>query len=75
MIRDLHAQVKDNIERKVGQYQRFANKDRKEVTFKEGDCVWLHLRKERFPTQRKSKLHLREASNSTSLSLFFISLC
>ena len=26
------------------------NKGRKEVLFKEGDWVWLHLRKERFPT-------------------------
>jgi len=32
------------------------NKGRKEVLFKEGDWVWLHLGKERFATQRKSKL-------------------
>ncbi|BAT74742.1 hypothetical protein VIGAN_01248800, partial [Vigna angularis var. angularis] len=24
--------------------------------FEKGDLVWLHLRKERFPSQRKSKL-------------------
>ena len=36
--------------------QEDGNKGRKEVMFQEGDWVWLHLRKERFPTQRKSKL-------------------
>ena len=29
------------------------------MVFEPGDWVWLHLRKERFPTQRKSKLHPR----------------
>ena len=37
-------------------YQELGNKGRKELFFKEGDWVWLHLGKERFPTQRKSKL-------------------
>ena len=32
------------------------NKRRKEVIFEPGDWVWLHLRKERFPEKRKSKL-------------------
>nr|KYP31568.1 Transposon Ty3-I Gag-Pol polyprotein [Cajanus cajan] len=32
---------------------------RKEVVFKEGDWVWLHLRKDRFPSKRKSKLSPR----------------
>ena len=35
------------------------NKGRKQFVFKPGDWVWLHLHKERFPIQRKSKLHLR----------------
>ena len=29
------------------------------MIFEPGDLVWLHLLKERFPTQRKSKLHPR----------------
>ena len=37
-------------------YQELGSKGRKEVLLKEGDWVWLHLRKERFLTQRKSKL-------------------
>jgi hypothetical protein len=32
------------------------NKHRKKVLFESGDLVWIHLRKERFPDQRKSKL-------------------
>ena len=30
------------------------------MIFEPGDLVWLHLCKERFPTQRKSKLYPRE---------------
>ena len=33
-----------------------ANKHKKEVHFQPGDLVWIHLRKERFPSKRKSKL-------------------
>jgi hypothetical protein len=32
------------------------NKHRKKVLFEPGDVVWIHLRKECFPDQRKSKL-------------------
>ncbi|RDY14418.1 hypothetical protein CR513_00523, partial [Mucuna pruriens] len=35
------------------------NKGKFQKVFKEGDLVWVHLRKERFPTLRKSKLLLR----------------
>ena len=34
-------------------------KGRKQLIFRPEDWAWLHLHKERFPTQRKSKLHLR----------------
>jgi len=55
-IQDLHSQVKETIERRVKKQQEDGNKGRKEVIFQEGDWVWLHLRNERFPTERKSKL-------------------
>jgi hypothetical protein len=32
------------------------DKGRKQLDFAHGDLVWLHLRKERFPDLRKSKL-------------------
>jgi hypothetical protein len=37
-------------------YEKRANKGRKKVLFEQGDLVWVHLRKDRFPDQRKSKL-------------------
>lgn len=40
-------------------YAKQANKGRKKVVFEPGDWVWVHMRKERFPSQRKSKLHPR----------------
>jgi len=55
-IQDLHLQVKETIERRVKKQQEDGNKGRKEVLFQERDWVWLHLRKDRFPTQRKSNL-------------------
>ncbi|XP_013624301.1 PREDICTED: uncharacterized protein LOC106330374 [Brassica oleracea var. oleracea] len=55
-IKKLHEQVRSNIKAKTEGYKRYANKKRNEVIFKEGDLVWVHLRKERFPEERKSKL-------------------
>ena len=37
-------------------YQAHANKHRKKMVFQPGDLVWIHLRKERFPAKRKTKL-------------------
>jgi hypothetical protein len=37
-------------------YKLAGDKGRKELKFEPGDLVWLHLRKERFPKLRKSKV-------------------
>ncbi|XP_056694997.1 uncharacterized protein [Spinacia oleracea] len=37
-------------------YKARADKKRKQIVLKSGDLVWLHLRKERFPSKRKNKL-------------------
>lgn len=58
-VQDLHAQVKRNIEKKIKHYARSANKSKKRMVFDQGDWVWVHLRKERFPSLRKSKLQPR----------------
>ncbi|XP_025815574.1 uncharacterized protein LOC112892655, partial [Panicum hallii] len=58
-IKRLHAETRKNIEKKSAQYAKQANKGKKKVTFQPGDLVWLHLRKDRFPQQRKSKLSPR----------------
>jgi len=37
-------------------YATKGNRGNKELVLSEGDWIWLHLRKDRFPTKRKSKL-------------------
>jgi hypothetical protein len=39
-----------------GKYKLAADKEKKHVTFEPGDLVWLHLRKDRVPNLRMSKL-------------------
>ena len=55
-MKSLHERLRANPERKNKQYSKHANKGRVKVVFEPGDWVWIHLRKERFPAQRKSKL-------------------
>nr|XP_034591764.1 uncharacterized protein LOC117853544 [Setaria viridis] len=55
----LHDETRKNIEKKSAQYAKQANKGKKKVTFQPGDLVWLHLRKDRFPQHRKTKLSPR----------------
>ena len=59
LVKQLHERARLNIERRTEQYAQQANKGRKRVIFEPGDWVWLHMRKERFPEQRKSKLQPR----------------
>ena len=59
LVKQLHERAQLNIERRTEQYAQQANKGRKRVIFEPGDWVWLHMRKERFPEQRKSKLQPR----------------
>ncbi|GKV51258.1 hypothetical protein SLEP1_g57926 [Rubroshorea leprosula] len=58
-VRQLHERVRQNIERRTEQYAKQANKGCKKVVFEPGDWVWVHMRKERFPAQRRSKLQPR----------------
>jgi hypothetical protein len=55
-IKKLHEQIRGQIEKKNEKYRMQANKHRKPMTFKEGELVWIHLRKECFPVKRRSKL-------------------
>ncbi|WVZ97653.1 hypothetical protein U9M48_043169 [Paspalum notatum var. saurae] len=57
----LHEQTQQNIAAANAKYQVAGSKGRKHVTFEPGDMVWLHLRKDRFPTLRRSKLMPRAA--------------
>ncbi|CAL9121052.1 unnamed protein product, partial [Musa textilis] len=55
-IKKLHEQIRSKIEKANESYRKKANKHRRKTHFQPGDLVWLHLRKERFPSQRKNKL-------------------
>jgi hypothetical protein len=59
LIKKIHEDTRMNIEKKSAQYAKKANKGKKNVLFKPGDLVWLHLSKDRFPQHRKSKLSPR----------------
>jgi len=58
-MKKLHEQVRAQIEKVNEQYKTKANKNQTHLEFKPGDLVWLHLRKERFPSRRKRKLMAR----------------
>ncbi|XP_071909750.1 uncharacterized protein [Coffea arabica] len=55
-VRELHTKVRANIEKRTLQYIQSANKGRRKMVFEPGDWVWIHMRKERFPIKRRSKL-------------------
>lgn len=55
-VNKFHEQVKLKIEKKNEGYAKHANKGMKIVVFEPSDWVWIHLWKERFPTQRNSKI-------------------
>jgi len=57
-IRKLHEKVKIQIQQQSDKYVRKNNKGKRDISFEEGDWVWIHLRKDRFPNQRKSKLNV-----------------
>ncbi|RDX87533.1 hypothetical protein CR513_30986, partial [Mucuna pruriens] len=47
-VKELHEKARIHMEKKEEQYVKNANEGKKEVIFKEGDLVWVHLRKERY---------------------------
>nr|GEW77610.1 RNA-directed DNA polymerase [Tanacetum cinerariifolium] len=58
-IKELHRSVQEQIIRHNKQYKEHADKRRKQVLYREGDLIWIHLRKERFPAGRFGKLKPR----------------
>ena len=58
-VKNLHDRARANIENMTKMYEKCANKGCKKMLFEQGDLVWVHLRKDRFPEQRKSKLQPR----------------
>nr|GEU90053.1 hypothetical protein [Tanacetum cinerariifolium] len=58
-IKELHRSVQEQIIQHNKQYKEHANKRQKHVLYREGDLVWIHLRKEHFPTCHFGKLKPR----------------
>nr|GEV45590.1 putative ribonuclease H-like domain-containing protein [Tanacetum cinerariifolium] len=58
-IKELHRSVQEQIIQHNKQYKEHADKRRKQVLYREGDLVWIHLRKECFPARRFGKLKPR----------------
>ena len=49
MVKKMHEEARQHIQKKNEQNAIRANKGRKKVIFEPGDWVWVHMRKERFP--------------------------
>jgi hypothetical protein len=60
-ILKLHETTKLQMEKMNEKYRIAANKGRKEMKLEPGDLMWVHLRKDRVPDLRKSKLMPRAA--------------
>ena len=58
-MKKLHEDTRATIQEHVLRQATRFNAKKKERIFEEGDLVWIHLRKERFPHERNSKLKPR----------------
>jgi hypothetical protein len=58
-VKSLHDRARANIEKMTHIYEKCANKGRRQMLFEPGDLVWVHLRKDHFTEQHKSKFHPR----------------
>ncbi|MFS7906594.1 putative nucleotidyltransferase, Ribonuclease H [Helianthus anomalus] len=58
-IKSIHQRIHDKITKNNELLKYRHDKGRKHILFKPGDLVWLHFRKERFPSKRRSKLSPR----------------
>ena len=58
-LKKVHEDTRAMIERQVHRRATKFNVNKAPMVFQPGDLVWLHLRKDRFPLERKSKLACR----------------
>ena len=56
IVKQTHEMVKFNIEQRVEQYSKQANKRRQKLVFEPGDWLWLHVHKEQILKRMKSRL-------------------
>ena len=55
-LKKTHEDIRQTIKRQVQQLATKLNVKKHPMIFNIGDLVWLHLHKDRFPNERKSKL-------------------
>ena len=55
-LKKMHEDTRHTIERQVQRLATKLNVNKQPMIFSIGHLVWLHLRKDRFPNERKSKL-------------------
>ena len=55
-LKKMHEDTRHTFERQVQRLATKLNVNKQPMIFNNGDLVWLHLRKDRFPNERKSKL-------------------
>src|SRR3990170_1293259 len=55
-LKKVHEETRNTIERQVQCLAHKLSANKHPMVFNEGDLVWLHLRKDRFPNECKSKL-------------------
>jgi len=60
LVKSIHKRVRLQIAQKNEKFASQANNGRRRVIFEPGVWVWVHMRKERFPTHRRTKLHPRD---------------
>ena len=58
-MKKLHEETRAVVENQVTKQANKMNSNKKARVFTEGDLVWIHLRKDMFPTERNSKLKPR----------------
>jgi hypothetical protein len=59
-VKSIHKRVRLQIAQKNENFASQANNGRRRVIFEPDVWVWVHMRKERFPTHRRTKLHPRD---------------
>ena len=60
VMKDIHKQVKDKLDLSVRNYKAHADKKRRDLHFQVGDLVMIHLRKERMPREKYTKLMMKK---------------
>src|ERR1041385_4962881 len=60
-VKNIHDKTREAIEKQGKTVAAARNQSRKQILFQPGYMVWVHLRKDRFPGLRDSKLKSRGA--------------